>query len=188
MGLADAARDELGVLRAEVDDEDPPPPPPRGGVSDVGALEHRVDLLGVPVLRDPRDDRNEAGEQVEDDPLEVPRGLDAEVRDRRSEDHVDEAVDVAPVLGQEVGLLESVLRDHLGDEDEQRDTGDERHDAVEAQRRADLLRLGHVGGVRAHVASSLGAAGSEVAGCCSARNIFHHIQIAKRPKTHHWTA
>src|SRR4051812_44248815 len=73
---------------------------------DVGALEHRLDLGVVATFGDPGDDRYEAGEQVEHDPLGTPGALDAEIGDGGGKPHVDEPVDGAPVLRQQVGLLE----------------------------------------------------------------------------------
>src|SRR5690606_24691236 len=101
------------------------------------------DLAGYPLLDDERHERDTRAQEDQTDARERPADLEAEVRRRRDENHEDEAVDRAPP--REDVVVEAVLQDHLGDEDEHRDTGRDGGPLEEGQRSRDGLGVGDSG-------------------------------------------
>src|SRR5699024_9388872 len=118
--------------------------------------------------------------------------LEAEVGRRHREDHEDHAVHRGPP-GEHV-VAHAVLEDHLQDEDEHRQTGDDRTRPEEAQRAPDRPRVGircALRLLRAHATCSfVSTADSAVLSSRRAawRTIFVHIHSGKAAKIHHWNA
>src|SRR6478735_11019924 len=108
-------------------------------LSSLPATDFSGDLPGHLGLDDERQHGHEADQHDPDHPRQAPAHLEPEVGRGEDVDEVEDPVDRAPGL-RRLGVAQHVVDEDDDAQDEQRDTGHDRHHLVEAERLADGLR------------------------------------------------